>query len=76
MPSVLDQKFKYNLGFKSEKRKEIEKYLLENIGPRTYVLNSQIGGKQWVLRTNRMSNDIEIGVNDEMHATFISLKFN
>lgn len=74
MPSVLDHKWQYNISIKQEKRKEIERFLTTTIGPRNYILHSQIGGKQWALR-KLTSSEIEVCVDDEGMATLIALKY-
>ena len=75
MPSVLDQKFKITFTVSSHHERAIEKYLSENIGGRTYYLHTRIGGKHWAIQKNPFSGKINVSVDDESLASFITLKF-
>lgn len=75
MPSVLEQKFKITFTIPLKHEREVQSYLEKNVGVRTYYLHSQVGGKHWAIAKNYYSQNINVSVDDEALASFITLKF-
>lgn len=75
MPSVLEQKFKITFTVPVRHQSAIQKYLEENVGGRTYYLHSRVGGKHWAIERNFHSSYINISLDDESLASFITLKY-
>lgn len=75
MPSVLEQKFKITFTIPSKHEREVQRYLEQNVGGRTYYLHTRMGGKHWAIQKNPFSGKIDISVDDEALASFITLKF-
>lgn len=55
--------------------REVTKYLEQNVGGQTYYLHSRVGGKHWAIENNSYSGNINVSVDDEALASFITLKF-
>jgi hypothetical protein len=54
---------------------EIEKLLVETIGPRKYWLHDRFGGEGWSVRhTRTLYNNYIVSIKDPVKATFIKLK--
>lgn len=75
MDGVLHRKFSVNATFKFAQRYEVEKYLSEHIGPRTYYLHSEVGGKQWRIKKN-YNEKIVVEMNDPEMLTLMCLQFS
>jgi len=75
MPSVLAQKFKNEFVLPSKNYSEVKNYCENEIGYRTYVLSSRIGGKKWYMSTDKYSSSFKIGIEDDGHALYLTLKF-
>ena len=75
MPSVLEQKFKITFTIPSKHEREVQRYLEQNVGGRTYYLHSRVGGKHWAIENNRYSGNINVSLDDESLASYITLKF-
>ena len=75
MPSVLEQKFKITFTVPRKHERAVQKYLEENVGGRTYLLRSRVGGKHWAIERDFHSSNINISLDDESLASFITLKY-
>jgi len=75
MPSVLEQKFKVTFTIPSKHEREVQCYLEQNVGVRTYYLHSRVGGKHWAIDRGFYSGNINISLDDESLASFITLKY-
>ena len=75
MPSVFDQKFKITFSIPQHHRRAVEKYLHQNVGGSTYYLHSRVGGKHWAVDASYSKDTVQVSVDDESLATYISLKF-
>lgn len=75
MPSIFDQKFKITFNIPRQRSGAVEKYLRENVGDRTYYLHSRVGGKHWAVDSSYSKDTVQVSVDDESLATYITLKF-
>ncbi len=75
MPSVLDQKFKITFSIPRQHKIAVEKYLNQNVGGSTYYLHSKVGGKHWAVDSSYSNDTVQVSVDDESLATYITLKF-
>jgi hypothetical protein len=76
MPSVLDQTFRHTLLLNERHRRDIERYCETEIGGRTYYLNHRRGGKHWRTANSHFNtHQIEVGIDDDHHATILALRF-
>ena len=74
MSSVLEKKFQVEFNIPHKSSYPVQNYLEKNVGPRTYYLHSQLGGKNWAIK-NSFTNKVVVCVNDPELATFITLKY-
>ena len=74
MPSVFEKKFQMEFNIPQKSCNTVREYLEKNVGPRTYYLHSQIGGKNWAIK-NTFSLNVVVCVEDPELATFITLKY-
>lgn len=70
-----ETKFHHRVAIPEGKVDEIRRYLETNVGPRLYYLQSQMGGKKWLIRNDREPGKRTVEVADSEHATYIALKF-
>ena len=74
MPSVFEKKFQMEFNIPQKSCNTVQEYLEKNVGPKTYHLHSQIGGKNWAIK-NKFSLNVVVCVEDPELATFITLKY-
>ena len=73
MPSVLYATFSFKVKVDTKHIDEVEKLLSAELGPRCYDLQSQRGGKKWLIKN--AGNPQLVELEDESLATYIALRY-